>query len=92
MKIFAPACCCRLISPELSILQAATMLRTVENLVSFPDPTPKREKGLVYIEHFLGHTGNSMSCDCHDNSSFRHGNASTAAIVGYSEVSHDNHM
>ena len=58
----------------------------------FPDPAPKRKKGLVSIEYFLGRTGNSMSCDCHDNASFRHGNTSTTAIVGYSEVSHDNYM
>ena len=78
----------------MGVVFAASIL-----IVSFPDPAPKREKGLVYIEHFLGCAGNSMSCDCHDNASFRHdkalfrhGNASTAAIVGYSEVSHDNHM
>ena len=58
----------------------------------FPDPAQKREKGLVYIKHVWGRAGNSMSCDYHDNALFRHGNTSTAAIVGYSEVSHDNHM
>ena len=49
-------------------------------LVSSPDPAPKREKGLVYIERFLGRTGNSMSCDCHDNALVRHGNTSTALM------------
>ena len=42
--------------------------------VSSPDPAPKREKDLIYIEHFLGRTGNSMSYDSHDSASF--------AIVG----------
>ena len=57
-------------------------------------------KGLVHIKHFLGHTGCSMSCDCHDNSSFWHGNVSTAlmhtqqylAIVRCHMVSHASHM
>ena len=44
---------------------------------SLISPTLEEGKGLVYIEHFLRRTGCSMSCDCHDNTSFRHNNAST---------------
>ena len=47
-------------------------------LVSFSDPTPKWRKDLIHIEHFLGRTGCSMSCDCHDNAPFWHGNTSMA--------------
>ena len=47
-------------------------------LVSFPHPTLKEGKGLVYIEQFLGHAGCSMSCDWHDNAPFWYGNVSTA--------------
>ena len=66
------------------------------NIVSFPDPTLKEGKGLVYIKRFLGRTaGCSMSCDWHDNPSFWHGNTSTVlthAVYSYSVVSHDNHV
>ena len=47
---------------------------------------------MVHIKHFLGCTGCSMSCDCHDNVSFWHGNASTALTRSnscHSTVSHD---
>ena len=47
-------------------------------LVSFPDPTLKEGKGLVYIAQFPGRTGCSKPCDWHDNTSFWRGNTSTA--------------
>ena len=39
----------------------------------------KRRKGLVHID-FLGCTGCSMSCDCHNNALFWYGNASMALM------------
>ena len=56
------------------------LFKALYSLVSFPDPTLKEGKGLVYIECFLGCTGCSISCDWHDNTSFWHGNASTTLI------------
>ena len=40
-------------------------------IVSYPDPTPMQEKGLVYFERFLGLAGCKMSCDFN----YWHGNA-----------------
>ena len=47
-------------------------------VVSCLDPTPKRRKGSGTHRALLGRTGCSMSCDRHDNASYRHGNASSA--------------
>ena len=52
-----------------------SICRTDISLV--PRPCLKEGKGLVHIEHFLGRTGCSISCDWYDNASFWHGNAST---------------
>ena len=56
-------------------------------LFSFPDPTLKEGKGLVYIKRCLGCTRCSISCDWHDNASFWHGNASTTlTCVQYTAI------
>ena len=65
-------------------------------LVSFPDPTHKEGKGLVYIKQFPG----PLDTACHVigmtiNTSFWHGNASTTLTcmqyMAISAVSHENH-
>ena len=58
------------------------------SLIPRPRPRGGKGSGIHWALCDVRHTGCSMSCDCHDNRLFGHGNA----IVGSSAVSHDNHM